>query len=226
MFTTVLNGIDITGKDITADALLTQRKLANYVVDRQAHYHFTVKGNQPTLQADIARHFQDRQAPDYVQVSPPDHGRIETRRIWCSTALNAYLDFPHVGQVFLIERSVLHKKTGKTTLDTALGITSLAPADANAQRLLSINRGHWAIENRCHYVIDWNFDEDRCRIRAGNGPENITRLRRFSVGVINCIVNRKISIAEAMRRLSRNTRLVFDYLRMTENTLSAYRQRA
>ena len=226
MFTTVLNGIDITGKDITADALLTQRKLANYVVDRQAHYHFTVKGNQPTLQADIARHFQDRQAPDYVQVSPPDHGRIETRRIWCSTALNAYLDFPHVGQVFLIERSVLHKKTGKTTLDTALGITSRAPADANAQRLLSINRGHWAIENRCHYVIDWNFDEDRCRIRAGNGPENITRLRRFAVGVINSIANRKISIAEAMRRLSRNTRLVFDYLRMTENTLSAYRQRA
>jgi len=226
MFTTVLNGIDITGKDITADALLTQRKLANYVVDRQAHYHFTVKGNQPTLQADIARHFQDRQAPDYVQVSPPDHGRIETRRIWCSTALNAYLDFPHVGQVFLIERSVLHKKTGKTTLDTALGITSRAPADANAQRLLSINRGHWAIENRCHYVIDWNFDEDRCRIRAGNGPENVTRLRRFAVGVINSIANRKISIAEAMRRLSRNTRLVFDYLRMTENTLSAYRQRA
>jgi len=226
MFTTVLNGIDITGKDITADALLTQRKLANYVVDRQAHYHFTVKGNQPTLQADIARHFQDRQAPDYVQVSPPDHGRIETRRIWCSTALNAYLDFPHVGQVFLIERSVLHKKTGKTTLDTALGITSRAPADADAQRLLSINRGHWAIENRCHYVIDWNFDEDRCRIRAGNGPENVTRLRRFAVGVINSIANRKISIAEAMRRLSRNTRLVFDYLRMTENTLSAYRQRA
>jgi len=222
----MLNGIDITGKDITADALLTQRKLANYVVDRQAHYHFTVKGNQPTLQADIARHFQDRQAPDYVQVSPPDHGRIETRRIWCSTALNAYLDFPHVGQVFLIERSVLHKKTGKTTLDTALGITSRAPADADAQRLLSINRGHWAIENRCHYVIDWNFDEDRCRIRAGNGPENVTRLRRFAVGVINSIANRKISIAEAMRRLSRNTRLVFDYLRMTENTLSAYRQRA
>ncbi len=81
MFIPLLDAIDIQGKDLTADALLTQRKLATYIVGRQAHYHFTVKGNQPTLQADIALLFQNRQAPDQVVVSPPDHGRIETRRI-------------------------------------------------------------------------------------------------------------------------------------------------
>ena len=82
MFIPLLDGLAIQGKDITADALLTQRKLAAYVVERNAHYHFTVKANQPTLQADIALAFQHRQAPDHVEVSPPDHGRIETRRIW------------------------------------------------------------------------------------------------------------------------------------------------
>ena len=35
-----------------------------------------------------------------------------------------------------------------------------------------------------HYLVDWNFDEDRCRIRIGLGPENITRLRRFAIGVL------------------------------------------
>ncbi len=50
--------------------------------------------------------------------------------------------------------------------------------------MLATNRGHWAIENSCHYVIDWNFNEDRSRIRARHGPENVTRLRRFAVGVI------------------------------------------
>ena len=119
-----------------------------------------------------------------MQVSPPDHGRIETRRIWCSTALNSHLDFPHVGQVFLIEREVFNKKSGKQTLETALGMSSRSPEQANAQRILATNRGHWAIENSCHYIIDWNFDEDRSRIRTGNGPENVTRLRRFAVGVI------------------------------------------
>ena len=218
MFIPLLEAIDIQGKDITADALLTQRKLATYLVARRAHYHFTVKGNQPTLQADIARLFQDRKAPDYVDLSPPEHGRIETRRIWCSTALNAYLDFPHVGQVFLIEREVVHKKSGKTTRETALGITSRPPEEASPQRLLTINRGHWSIENRCHYVIDWNYDEDRSRISKGYGPENISRLRRFAVGILYHFADGKTSLAEKMRHLTRNIRLVFDYLRMTKNS--------
>lgn len=222
MFIPLLEGIAIQGKDITADALLTQRRLAAYLVWRQAHYHFTVKGNQPALQADIALLFQDRQAPDFVEVSPPDHGRIETRRIWCSTALNAHLDFPHVGQVFLIEREVVHKKGGRVTTEVALGVTSRPPQQADPRRVLEINRGHWAIENRCHYVIDWNFDEDRCRIRAGHGPENITRLRRFAVGVIQFLSDGKSSVAQKMRQLHRNTRLVFDYLRMTNNSTRPY----
>jgi predicted transposase YbfD/YdcC len=112
-FIPLLDNIDIQGKDITADALLTQRKLASFIVERKAHYHFTVKGNQATLKNDIALLFENRKKPDFVEITPPNHGRIETRRIWCSTALNEYLDFPHVGQVFLIERETLYKKLEK-----------------------------------------------------------------------------------------------------------------
>lgn len=219
MFVPLLDAIDVQGKDITADALLTQRKLATYLVGREAHYHFTVKGNQPTLQADIADHFAIRGTPDHAVVSPPDHGRIETRRIWCSTALNDYLDFPHVGQVFLIEREVVHKKSGKRSCETALGITSRPAQQATPERLLTINRGHWTIENRCHYVIDWNYDEDRSRISKGYGPENISLLRRFAVGILHQFSDGKSSIAEKMRHLNRNIRLVFDYLRMTQNSI-------
>jgi predicted transposase YbfD/YdcC len=218
MFTALLDAIDIKGKLITTDALLTQRKLADYLVQRGAHYHFTAKGNQAKLQSDIALLFGDRAAPAFVEVSPPDHGRIETRRIWCSEALKDYLDFPHVGQVFLIEREVFHKKSGKQSLEIAVGLTSQTKAQASAEQVLAANRGHWTIENRCHYVIDWNFDEDRSRIRTGYGPENVTRLRRFAVGVLTLFSDGKTSIAEKMSRLNRNTRLVFDYLRMTKNS--------
>ena len=77
----LLDAIAIQGKDITADALLTQRKFAAYLVeDRQAHYHFTVKGNQPHLLfEDIALYFEDRQEPDFVMGPSLEHGRIETR---------------------------------------------------------------------------------------------------------------------------------------------------
>jgi predicted transposase YbfD/YdcC len=217
MFTTVLDGIDIAGRDISADALLTQRTFATYVVERQAHYHLTVKGNQPTLLADIALLFQNRGKPDHVDVTPPDHGRIETRSIWCSTALNDYLDFPHVGQVFMVEREVFHKKSGACTTESIVGVTSRPPEQANPRRVLATNRGHWAIES-FHYMIDWNFNEDRSRIRTGHGPENVTRLRRFAIGVLKGYGDATVSIAEKMRRLNRNVRLVFDYLRMTKNS--------
>lgn len=217
----LLEAIAIEGKDISADALLTQRKLAHYLVEqRHAHYHFTVKGNQPTLHADIALYFRDRQAPDFVDVAPCDHGRIETRSIWVTSALNDYLDFPHLGQVYAIERHTIHKKTGKQSRELAYCITSRTADQADSRRLLQINRGHWVIENSCHYILDWNYDEDRSRIRTGHGPENVSRLRRFAIGLIKSKSLRS-SAAQTMQRLHRNTRMVLDYLKMTKNSQPA-----
>jgi predicted transposase YbfD/YdcC len=216
----LLDAIDIQGKDITADALLTQRQFAAYLVeDRQAHYHFTIKGNQPHLLQDVVLYFEQRQEPDFVMGPSLEHGRIETRKIWTTCALNDYLDFPYVSQAFVVERERIEKKTGKHSIELAHGITSRPPEQADAQKVLKTNRGHWSIENSCHYIIDWNFDEDRSRIRTGHGPENITRLRRFAVGIIKS--KGVTNVAQKMRQLHRSTRLVFDYLRMSENTCVA-----
>ncbi len=217
----LLDTIDIEGKDVTADALLTQRKIAEYLVkERHAHYHFTVKGNQRGVLEDVALWFQDRKKPDFIQSTPPDHGRIEIRKIWTTAELNDYLDFPYVGQAFAIERQFTDKKSGKRSCEVAYGITSRTGEQADPERVLNVNRGHWTIENSCHYIIDWNYDEDRSRIRTGYGPENITRMRRFAIGVIK---SKKVrSVAQKMRELTRNVRLVFDYLRMTANSCHTY----
>ncbi len=214
----LLEAIDIQGKTITADALLTQRELAQYLVeDRGAHYHFTVKGNQKKLLEETALYFDHlNREPDHSTLDSAEHGRIETRRIWVSTALNEYLHFPHVGQAFMVERITTHKKSGKQSRDLAYGITSKTPDLASAAHVLRDNREHWSIENSCHYIIDWNYDEDRSRIRKAHGPENMTRLRRFAVGVIK---SKGVSnVAQKMRELTLNTRMVFDYLKMTRNT--------
>jgi predicted transposase YbfD/YdcC len=206
----LLDALDIQGKDISCDALLTQRKFAEYLVtERHAHYHFTVKGNQPGLFADIQLYFQNRQEPDFVTVDPPDHGRIEIRKIWVTSELNDHLDFPHVAQAFVVERHATDKKTGQSSCDVAHGIVSRTPEQADAERVLATNRGHWSIENCCHYILDWNFDEDRSRISKGHGPDNISRLRRFAISILKSKGVR--SVPEKMRELNRNTRLVLDY---------------
>ena len=84
---------------------------------------------------------------------------------------------------------------------------------------MAVNRGHWSIAS-VHYIIDWNYDEDRGRIRTGFGPEYKTRLRRLAVGILKSFQKPSHSIAEMMRKLSFRTRLVFDHLRtMRTNVL-------
>lgn len=215
----LLDAIDIEGKEISADALLTQRNIADYLVrERHAHYHFTVKNNQPGLFEPISFYFEDRKNPNFVQCDPPDHGRIEIRKIWVTTELNSYLNFPHVGQAFMVKRETTNKKTGEYSCEISYGITSRTPDQSDPKAVLATNRGHWSIENSCHYVIDWNYDEDRSRIRKGYGPENITRLRRFAISIIKSKGVR--SVAQKMRQLTRNVRSVFDYLRMTKNSIA------
>ncbi|MDP6250146.1 MAG: ISAs1 family transposase [Candidatus Pacebacteria bacterium] len=212
----LLAPLEIENKDITADALHTQWKLARYLVEeRKAHYYFTVKDNQPTLLDDISFHFKNNKSePEAVDISAGDHGRIETRKIWTTSELNEYVSFPHVGQAFAIEREFIDKRTGAVSKDLVYGITSRKKEEADPNRILKRIRGHWSIENSCHYILDWNYDEDRCRIRTGYGPENITRLRKFAISVIK---SKKVySVAQKMRELSFNVRAVFDYLKMTK----------
>ena len=59
---------------------------------------------------------------------------------------------PHVGQVFLIERAVIHKKSGRQSIEVALGVTSRTAAQASPAQLLRINRGHWAIEHKARIL--------------------------------------------------------------------------
>ena len=207
--------LDFEGRTFTADALLTQRKLADHLRARGAHFVFTAKGNQPTLLDDVRTAFADRGEPDFREPAVLDHGRVESRAIWTTGSINDYVTFPHVGQAFLVERTAVDKKTGRRSVELACGVTSHTPDTADAERILQLNRGHWKVES-VHNILDNAFDEDRLRIRTGHGPANTTRLRRFAIGLIK---RRTDCVASAMRRLDRNPRLVLDYLRMTRNTL-------
>jgi len=65
-------------------------------------------------------------------------------------------------------------------------------------------------------IIDWNWDEDRCRLRTGHGPGNMTRLRRFAVGLIKA--KSDDSVAATIAKLARRVRRVLDYFLMTDNS--------
>jgi len=84
--------------------------------------------------------------------------------------------------------------------------------------VLAFSRGHWTVENGCHHILawNWNWDEDRCPIRTGHGPENITVLRRFAIGAIKS--KPRDTVAATIQPLAPNVRVVFDDLRITDNS--------
>jgi len=121
--------------------------------------------------------------------------------------LNDYLDFPHCGQVFKIHRERLLLKAGKTEKETIFGITSLTPEKATPERLLQINRKHWGIENRSHYVRDVTFDEDRQQVRSKTGPQMLACLRNFAISLIRMAGGE--NIASMTRAFAASTAAVF-----------------
>jgi predicted transposase YbfD/YdcC len=129
---------------------------------------------------------------------------LEERRLLATTALNDYVNFPHVAQVCRIERKVTELTSGKQRDETVFAVTSLPPQLADPQRLLQLNRGHWGIENRSHYVRDVTFDEDRSRVRVGHGPAIMASLRNFAIALAR--LHGFTNIASALRAFAHQPR--------------------
>lgn len=145
-----------------------------------------------------------------VETFDKGHGRLEIRKIETSTSLNDYLSFPYTNQVFRITRTVIQLTTEETTTEIAYGITSLTPEKGPQQKLLDLVRGHWAIENKSHYVRDVTFDEDRSQIRTRNGPRVMAALRNFAIGLLRLIG--AINIAEKLREIAHRSHLALNIL--------------
>ena len=126
------------------------------------------------------------------------HGRTEVRTLRSTTALNDYLDWPGVGQVFELER--VRSLKGKTEVEVVCGITSLGRDRSDARGLLVRARGHWGVENRLHYVRDETLGEDRCRVRKGNAAQVLAAVRNACVHLLEGV--EAPSKAAATRRLA------------------------
>ncbi|MFN8457330.1 MAG: ISAs1 family transposase [Anaerolineae bacterium] len=183
----LLKGLLIEGRVFTMDALLTQRQIAQTIVDHKGDYFMMTKGNQANLQQDIQLYFADPTAPGVLFTTTLElgHGRIERRTLYTTTALNDYLAWPAVGQAGLIERVRIAKNTGQLlSHEQVCFVTSLTPQRATPPQLLQINRGHWIIENTSHYVRDVSFNEDASRVRKGASAQVMAAFRNLTLAVL------------------------------------------
>jgi predicted transposase YbfD/YdcC len=199
----LLQHLVLEGRVVTMDALLTQRHVAQTMVDKGGAYVMLVKEHQPRLRADIALVLTlppggDHQAT--ARTVDVGHGRIEQRNLTTSEALVGSSAWPGLAQVCELGRHVLFPKTGKERVEVVYGVTSLRPERATPERLLALVRGQGQIENQSHWVRDVTFDADRSQVRCGNIPHVMAALRNTAIGLLRWAGH--TNIAAACRRLA------------------------
>jgi predicted transposase YbfD/YdcC len=185
----LLRLVDMQGAIITIDAMGTQRAIAAQIIEQKADYVLALKGNQETLHDAVIDYIDRQFENDFAGIdvrqhttTETAHGRDETR---CYTHLPVPTDLPNADQWkglksigVTISACV---RDGKETLEKRYYISSLP---VGVKRFARAVRGHWGIENSCHWSLDMTFREDESRIRDRNLRENFAWLNRFLLSLL------------------------------------------
>jgi len=207
----VLKQVNLQGTIVLGDAMHTQREISRQIVAAGGDYVWFVKGNQARTLWAIQKLFVHEMCnlrqgaalrKDFqtcVQVSK-GHGRLEIRTIFVSTLLNDYLDWPHVAQVFRLERTRWHSCPRGRTRQLIYGLTSRPPEQSSPQHLLHLTRAYWGIENGLHYRRDVTFHEDATRMTLGNAGRIMAALNNLVIAL--CLRVHGPNVAQARRYFS------------------------
>jgi predicted transposase YbfD/YdcC len=184
----LLDLLRIEGATVTIDAMGCQRAIAQKIIDKKADYVIALKGNQGTLRADVDLFVKEQARRAFVDAATTtvatidaDHGRIETRRITVIHDIDFLREthqWPGLNGVILVQ--AIRETAAKTETETRCYITS---STRNAEAIAPYVRGHWAIENALHWVMDMNFGDDRCRVRTGYAAENFVTVKHMAANL-------------------------------------------
>jgi predicted transposase YbfD/YdcC len=218
----LLDLLEIKGCVVSIDAMGCQKKIAEKIVEKQADWVFSLKGNQSTFHQDVIAWFESvdldqccRDASVFLETKEKKHGRLETRRYYYFTdhSLGHYAEqwkgFRGIGMV-----ESIRDDGKKVTTDRRYFIASLS---GDVKRFAQAVRSHWGIENSLHWVLDVSFSEDANRTRKGHAPENYSILRHIALNILRKDTTSKKSIKLKRLRAGWDT----DYLEQLLDVLQA-----
>ena len=207
----LLELIDITGAIITIDAMGTQTEIVRLISQKKADYVVTLKSNHPTLYNQVKTWFEMAKAQEFegIEVSQDSrtkkgHHRVEIRKVWAVSVvalggLYKQEQWTDIQTIVFVER--VRHLWNKTTQEVQFYLSSL-PVDAQLNG--RVIRQHWGIENQVHWTLDVTFNEDQCRIRSLNSPQNLALLRRMALNAINQETTFRRSVRQKKKRAAMN----------------------
>jgi predicted transposase YbfD/YdcC len=197
----LLKKIDVRGGVVTIDAMGAQKAIAEEVIRGKADYVLALKGNQESMHRAVIAHIDERlegelEGAQELTTSDRGHGRCEERTY---LQLPAPVDLPGRGEWKALKSigvvTSRRVKGGEESIEVRYYLSSL-PVDA--ELFARAVRGHWSVENGCHWSLDVTFREDDSRARERVLGANITWLYRFTLSILKQHPDRRQSLI--MRR--------------------------
>jgi predicted transposase YbfD/YdcC len=212
----VLCLVDIRGAIITIDAMGCQKAIAEQVIDQEADYVLALKGNQETLHDAVIAYIDEHCQTEFVHAQArhhatqeTGHGREERRMYWQMPVpdtlpdLELWKGLQSIGLVVSV-----CQRDGKETVERRYYIRSLP---VRVKQFAHAVRGHWGIENSCHWTLDMTFREDESRIREKQIRENFAWLNRFTLSLLKQHPGRD-SVAMKRRSCGWNDKFLLEVL--------------
>lgn len=191
----LLQCLDLRNKVVIGDAMHTQRQISVQIVEAGGDFVWIVKDNQANTRQAIEQLFAPEKsvpglgcpAMDFesAQTCEKQAGRMEIRQITVSSLMNDYLDWPYLGQVFKLERRFTTRASGEVETEVQYGLTSLTRQEADPEKLLSIVRSEWGIENGLHYRRDVTYQEDQTRMTDKQMARAMAIINNLVVSLLN-----------------------------------------
>jgi predicted transposase YbfD/YdcC len=183
----LLRLVDIKGAIITIDAMGTQKAIAAQIVEGEADYVLALKGNQETLHQAVIDYIDEQLEGDLADAqeqgtTEEGHGREEARtylQLPAPEGRPGFMRWKGLKSIGLATSCCL--RDGKETVEVRYYISSL---EVDVERFARSVRGHWSIENGCHWVLDLTFREDESRLREQHLRQNFAWLNRFALSLL------------------------------------------
>lgn len=195
----LLKTLHLVGAVVTIDAMGCQKAIAEQVIQAQADYVFSLKGNQGQLHEDVKLYLDqaiEQHKADVLsnhqQTLDKGHGRIELRRYWITEQiewLDSKTQWRGLRSIGAVESE---RHVGdQVSIDRRYFITSL---EADVDRFARAVRAHWGIENQLHWSLDVTFGEDDCRVRQEHAAQNLAVIRHLALNLLKNEKSAKVGI--------------------------------
>jgi predicted transposase YbfD/YdcC len=202
----LLEALQLKGATVTIDAMGTQPPIAEQIHEAGADYALALKANQKGAFQAVEAHFKELMETGrpcarhpHVETLELSHGRCERREYTITEDLEWFhksWKWAGLQSVAQVRRFVQRSHDGPMHEEVHYFLCSFK---ADVQRLAQLVRGHWSVENRCHWVLDVTFGEDHCQVRDKNAAHNLSILREMAMRALRSEPS-KLSLRRKRRR--------------------------